>query len=239
MTDYKKLEVYNYLTHLEHYLTGDLGSFHKICKETELLEEFTPTGAITSSISLNTYILDATSSLSSTTTQTTRYPTDISNIQSNMFIGNKNDFRLTIPITLSLFSTIDCVGNLLSNTNKSIDTDNLSCLNSFLENSTIKLTEDEKILLIKVYRNGLSHVYFPKLSLGVSFHSKNPFDKLFFKDMKGILILNVNRLEFIVVDTFKKIKENINLYSKMESRYQNLISEYKNQNNDLILNFLI
>lgn len=237
MTNYQKGEVYNYLTHLEYYLNGDLNTFHKICKEFEVFEENTPIGAITASNSGNISIIEKAASLSTTTPQTTRFPNDIPVIQSKIHFDNKNAFRLTIPIALSLFSTIDCVGNLLSQVDTPIDNDLKSCLSYFIANSTIKLTEEEKILLIDVFRNGLSHVYFPKLSLGISYHNSNPAEKLFFKRNNGILILNVNRLEFIVVDTFKKIKENDNLYSHMENRYQKLKSKYKVQYDEIITKF--
>lgn len=238
MKNYQEGEVYKYLTHLEYYLNGDLITFHKVCKEFNLFEENTPIGAITASNSGNISIIEEAASLSTTTQQTTRFPSDIPVIQSNLYFDNKNDFRLTIPIALSLFSTIDCVGNLLSQVDTPIDYDLKSCLSYYIANSTIKLTDEEKILLIDVFRNGLSHVYFPKLSLGISYHNSNPAEKLFFKDNSGILILNVNRLEFIVVDTFKKIKENANLYTHMENRYQRLKSKYKVQYDDLIKKFI-
>lgn len=59
-------------------------------------------------------------------------------------------------------------------------------------------------------------MYFPKLGLGISYHSNNPSDKLIFKDNIGNLILNVNRLEEIVISTFRTIKNNSSLYSQME-----------------------
>lgn len=238
MTNYQEREVYKYLTHLEYYLNGDLNTFHKVCKEVDLFEENTPIGAITASNSGNTSIIEEAASLSTTTQQTTRFPSDIPVIQSKIYFDNKNNFRLTIPIALSLFSTIDCVGNLLSKVDKPINNDLKSCLSYFIENSTIKLTDEEKILLIDVFRNGLSHVYFPKLSLGISYHNSNPTENLFFKDKSGILILNVNRLELIVVETLKIIKENANLHSHMENRYQKLKSKYKDQYDDIITKFI-
>ena len=35
MNNYQSTDVYNYLTYLEHYLTGDLDTFHKICEDAE------------------------------------------------------------------------------------------------------------------------------------------------------------------------------------------------------------
>lgn len=236
MKNFKDSEVYSYLSHIEYFLNGDLKTFHKVCKEVESVLIEMPESPITGSNTEINNNLQENISTATVTIQTTIYPKDVANNNSFLTAEGQNHFRLTIPITLSLFSTIDCIGNLLSN-KKSTDKDNSSCLNSFLENSTIKLTEDEKILLIKVYRNGLSHVYFPKLSLGISYHSSNPIEKLFFKDEKGDLILNVNRFEEIVVETFKSIIENESLYAKMENRYQILISEYKKDHENVIKNF--
>ena len=238
MKNFKDSEVYNYLSHLEHFLNGDLKTFHKVCKEVESVLIEMPESPITGSNAEinNNFQENKNISTANVTNQTTIYPKDVANNNSFLKAEGQNQFRLTIPITLSLFSTIDCVGNLLSKIERPIDS-NMNCLNHFLSYSIILVTDDEKILLIDVFRNGLSHVYFPKLSLGISFHSSNPIDKLFFKDEKGNLILNVNRFEEIVVTTFKSIIENESLYAQMENRYQKLISEYKKEHENAIKDF--
>lgn len=236
MKNFKDSEVYSYLSHLDHFLNGDLKTFHKVCKEVESVFIVMPESPITGSNSLINNNLQENKSTATVTLQTTMYPKDVANNNSLLTPEDQNQFRLTIPITLSLFSTIDCVGNLLSKIEKPTDS-NMNCLNHFLSYSKILVTDDEKKLLIDVFRNGLSHVYFPKLSLGISYHSSNPIEKLFFKDEKGNLILNVNRLEEIVVKTFKSIIENESLYSEMENRYQKLKSKYKKEHENAIKDF--
>ncbi len=236
MKNFRDTEVYNYLFHLDHFLNGDLKTFHKVCKEVESALSELPEGPITGSNALIYDNLQENKSTATVTLQTTIYPKDLANNNLLLTSEDQNQFRLTIPITLSLFSIIDCVGNLLSKIEKPIDS-NKNCQNYFLAYSKIPVTDNEKDLLIDVFRNGLSHVYFPKLSLGISYHSSNPIEKLFFKDEKANLILNVNRFEEIVVKTFKSIVEDESLYTEMENRYQKLKSKYKKDHENAINNF--
>ena len=85
-----------------------------------------------------------------------------------------------------------------------------------------------------VFRQGLSHIYFPKLNLGISYHSTNQSKKLIFKATDGHLTLNVNALVTIVIKTFELIKDNKELYEKMEKKYQDLVEVYLRKDGDKI-----
>lgn len=235
MSNYQSTEVYNYLSYLEHYLNGDFDAFHKICEEAEKKENAIAS-AITASNKGSMYVEPVQTTSTSTTSQTTKYPGDSA---TNYYALGNNDqdiFRLTIPITLTLFATVDCVGYLSgSNTDPLKTNENFK---EFFKQSTIPITETESVFLNQVFRQGLTHVYFPKLGLGISYHSKNPAGKLFFKE-NGKLILNVNRLEEVVVTTFKDIKKKESLYPQMETRYQALKTDYQNKHGSTIANYQV
>jgi hypothetical protein len=230
MSNYQSTEVYNYLSYLEHYLSGDLAIFHKICEEAEKKENEVAS-AITASNRGSMSGGPQQTTSTSTTTQTTKYPGD--DPAHYFALGNsaKDIFRLTIPITLTLFATVDCLGYLSgANTDPLRTNENFK---EFFKQSTIPVSEVESVFLNQVFRQGLTHVYFPKLGLGISFHSNNPPGKLFFRE-NGNLILNVNRLEEIVIATFKSVKGNENLYPQMETRYQALKTDYQNKHGNAI-----
>lgn len=224
MTNYQTTDVFNYLSYMEHYLKGDLEVFHKICQDAKS-RETTPTPAVTASNQGSMYSEPVNSSSSSTTSQTTMYPGSEPSQYFTLRNNHQDIFRLTIPITLTLFAVVDCVGYLAgSNTNPLRTNENFK---EFFKQSDPPLTDNESEFLNQVFRQGLTHIYFPKLGLGISYHSSNPAGKLLFKNGQGNLILNVNQLEVIVIKTFEKIKQNQSLYTRMEKRYQALIKDYQ------------
>lgn len=137
-------------------------------------------------------------------------------------------FRLTIPITLALFSTLDYLGYLVGNNNDPLKT-NINFLEffKFAGKIGINVSHDESEVLNKVFRQGLTHVYFPKLSVGISFHSGNPVGKLYFKETNNCLILNLNQLEEIVLSVLRHVLSEPLLFTSMETKYQNLLSKYR------------
>jgi hypothetical protein len=161
------------------------------------------------------------------------------NSQHNSLSGINNDkfFRLTIPITLTLFSVVDCVGYLSGANSDPLKTN--ENFKEFFKQSTIPVSGPDSEFLNQVFRQGLTHVYFPKLGLGISYHSKNPQGKLFFKTLSQHLVLNVNRLEEIVLSTFKDVKDNVSLYPQMENRYNSLISNYQIKYGSTITNYQV
>jgi hypothetical protein len=218
MENYKTTNVYRFLNDQYQYLTGDLKTFHKVCEDIENQE--TQQG-------INSYAtcsLFQPNSISSTTsTETTRNPAD-----------NKKLYRLTIPITLSLFATIDSVG-FLSGDNENADATEKN-FKEFFKQSPISVSIKDVELINYIYRQGLSHIYFPKLNLGISYHSKNPAE-LIFRSFDGYLTLNVNILEKIVVETFALFKEKKELYEKMERKYEDLINKYIEKDGEKISNY--
>jgi hypothetical protein len=234
MPTYQSTEVYNYLSYLEHYLIGDLSAFHKVCEKAEKIENDS-TSPITASNRGSMYAEPEQRTSSLSTSKTTKYPGD--DPTHYFSLGNNNDdiFRLTIPISLTLFATVDCVGYLSGSNADPIKTN--ENFKEFFKQSTIPVSEAESVFLNQVFRQGLTHLYFPKLGLGISYHSRNPLAKLFFRNGNGLLILNVNKLEEIVISTFKSIKENDSLYPQMQIRYQTLITDYQNKYGNTIANY--
>jgi hypothetical protein len=220
MENYKTTNVYRFLSEQYEYLTGDLDVFHKICEEAENREKqkSIANSPITSSASPTTIVS------STTTTETTRNPAD-----------NTKIYRLTIPVTLSLFATIDSVGFLSGEIPKPNETE--KNFKEFFKQSPISVLVKDVELINFVFRQGLSHIYFPKLNLGISYHSKNPAEKLIFKDTNGYLTLNVNMLEKIVIETFELIKEKKELYNEMEKKYNDLINGYVEKDGAKISNY--
>jgi hypothetical protein len=219
MENYETTNVYKFLNDQYEYLTGDLKVFHGICEEAERNETYSTTSSqLTSSVSQPRSISPTT------TTETTRNPSD-----------NIKFYRLTIPVTLSLFATIDSLGFLSGDNERPQDTE--KNFKEFFSQSPIHVSNKDAELIIYVFRQGLSHVYFPKLNLGISYHSKNPDSKLILKSSNGYLTLNVNMLEKIVVNTFEEIKEKRELYQKMERKYQDLINKYQEKDGDKISNY--
>lgn len=224
MENYTSTDVYKYLNNHYEYLKGDLEAFHKLCNEAESIE--------TENINISSEITQSLSA-PTTTIETTRNPEGSEPIVLSK--SNKKLFRLTIPITLSLFATIDYLGFLAGENSNSVKTN--ENFRQFFKQSSIIVTDNESDLINHVFRQGLSHVYFPKLNLGISYHSKNPTDKLIFKASNNVLTLNVKRLEEIVLKTFDTIKNKSELYEHMERKHLVLISNYQGKDGDKIANY--
>lgn len=234
MDNYHTTEVYNYLSCLEYYLQGDLATFHRVCEEVEKYERNSSVG-ITSSDAGSMYKEPSQGDSFLPIIQPIRYPGDGSGYY---FINRKiytEIFRLTIPITLALFATIDILGYLSGLNNDPVKTG--ENFKEFSRKSSSVISESDAKFLNEVYRQGLTHVYFPKLGLCISYHSTNPNGRLIFKNNQGILTLNVNTLEEIVLETLKTIKAEKNLYTQMEARYHQLINKYEKQVGQKIKNY--
>lgn len=217
---------------MHHFLSGDLVEFHKLCLLAEIKDQAIDSASSRGSMYGESF---ATSSISSTTTiETTKYSDD-EQPPLNLLL-KKDAFRLTIPVTLSLFATIDCLGFLSGTNNEALKTN--ENFRQFFRQSDIPVTDNDSDFINRIYRQGLTHVYFPKLGLGIAYHSKNPMAKLIFRDNHGSLILNINRLEEIVISTFEKIKNDERLYSEMDRKYQLLISKYRSDYSSAIASYL-
>lgn len=213
--DYTKTDVYNYINYIEVYLKGDLSTFHDVCRQIEGREarDISPLETnITQSFGLK-----VSTSSTTTTTETTMFPGSPA-AKKVEEITTPKYFRLTVPVTLTLFSIIDIIGYFLGSHKENMTG------KSFEEFLKGQLSAPEINLLTFIYRHGMSHGYFPKLDVGVSYHSSNP-NQLFFKSNEKV-VLNVAVLEQIVLDKLSKTKNDTSLYPHMETRYQNLISNY-------------
>lgn len=197
-------KVYQYLIYLQKYLEGDLKKFKKLCEEAE--QEEKERKAEENNINLP---------------QTTKNPSSFD------FFYEPIIARSTIPHTLSLLAVIDVLGFLLR---KGVEcsSDTSENFNSFFKKANEKLSENMITVLREVYRNGMIHTYFPKLSMGISCHSSNPMDKLFFpsNDINKEVILNVNKLMEIVIQTLSNIIKDEHLYFLMGNKYEKLVNLY-------------
>ena len=219
MENYKTTNVYRFLSDQYEYITGDLDTFHKVCIEIERQEASFGINNSSAACSLPM----PNQNQPTVTTETTKSPAD-----------NNKLYRLTIPITLSLFATIDSVGFLSGDNDNPNETE--KNFKEFFKQSPISVSIKDVELINYIFRQGLSHIYFPKLNLGISYHSMNP-EKLIFRPSNQHLTLNVNMLEKIVVRTFELVKEKSDLYEKMERKYQDLIYRYMTRDGDKIFNY--
>jgi len=134
-----------------------------------------------------------------------------------------------------LFATIDCLGYLSGANNEPTKTE--ENFKQFFQQSSILVTNVDSDFINKIFRQGLTHVYFPKLRLAVSYHTINSQEKLIFRNDYGYLVLNINWLEEIVISTFDKIKNNPSLYPEMETKYQSLLLKYETEHRVTINNY--
>lgn len=204
MEDFKSLEVYKYLNSLQKYFNGDIAEFENLAMSIESRERLD---------------LDMGSMFDPAAYDAANQNLDVRN--------NEQHFRLTIPITLTIFSVVDLIGYLIDINNKPQDTK--KNFHSFFKLSKFQLTETEVEIIVNIFRHGLAHVYFPKLNLGVKFHSTNPRDKIFFKNSIGVIFLNVNILKSIVQNVFDQIINSSSFYQIMEKKYQIMLSDYENR----------
>ncbi len=204
-------QVRAYLKYLSIYLLGDLEKFHKLCEEAELEEKQSQRPYITTTMNVNS-------------------PEFIQGTFENRQVISIH--RSTIPHTATLFATIDILGFLLNFEADEVFKNNTKNTTYFFEyvKNTFPLTPKEIEVLIKVFRNGLAHTYFPKLGMEISYHSTNPKNKMFFKnENSNSIVLNVNHLEEIVRATICKIIEDNSLDEKLDKRYGIIVNAYERE----------
>lgn len=209
-------QVYKYLKHLITYLKGDLGNFHEMCEKIELEEN--------NSENLETPITQSYGGSESNTIPVVTSSRFSSHGTSGYDGHGVRDippyFRSTTPHTLLLFSTIDVFGYLIRQNGNETQTK----LN-FEEFLRGEISDDYLDFLYVVVRHGLTHSFFPKLDVSISYHSTNIGKDLFFKD-NGCITINVNFLEKLVIKKVDDIFENGD-YVNMEIQYNNMISNYE------------
>lgn len=211
--------VYHYLVFLQKYLLGDLELFEKLSFEAEKTESSIQQKSSNKGCASKLGILfKLNSQPPTTTTSTTKNPISID-------FGEQIVSRGTIPFTTSLFATIDVLGFLartgqdFKNTTKNFK--------QFFDDVQIDHKDLELSILVKVYRHGIVHTYFPKLNLEISFHSENPIGLLFFKREHGGLVLNVYFLKTLVLRKLNDLISSPELHQIMEENYQYLSSVFE------------
>jgi len=200
---YEKTEVYKYLVYLKKYLLGDLELFHKLAIDAEKAESET---------------IFRTPKI--TIIPTTQYPFSF-----NFIYGAQLISRSTIPHTSVLFSTIDILG-FLNRTGTDFDKTTKN-FKEFFESLNQSVNEEQLSVLIKVYRHGITHSYFPKLGVTISYHSTNPPEKIMFKNEYGNLVLNVNFLENVVTKRLNEMMNDLQKYTNMDKQYIILVDKYE------------
>jgi hypothetical protein len=139
-------------------------------------------------------------------------------------------FRSTIPHTLTLFAALDTLGFLSRNESDFRKT--WKNFKSFFDDSSV--TQETKDVLLNVYRHGMAHGYFPKLGLGISYHSGQASMPLFFKGSSGNLVLNVNEVEKIVLAKLDAAINNPAAFPYLEPQYNLLETDYETNSRKLI-----
>lgn len=224
---YQTTDVYRFLIFLHKYLLGDLKLFHQLAKDAEKKErEIASMSANKGCLSF--FIVEPPSSTSITTT---KYPYSF-----EFMFGDPIISRSTIPNTATFFSTIDILGFLTRTGNDyGSTTKNITEFFSY-PTTTIDLTE--LAVLTNIYRHGMTHSYFPKLNVEVSYHSSNPIGHLFFKRTTGGLVLNVNQLEKLVVARLNEVINDASLYPNMDSQLSIMTADYLSRTSALISTLL-
>lgn len=221
----------SYLKSLIKFFEGDFVTFKNVCSEIEKKEAAQTFGTQTNQPSQhNTSSYDSGNSSGTSGTSSTSGTSGNHNYTPILF-ETQTFFRLTIPVTLTMFSVIDTVGWLVGThtMNGTTATDkNFKSFFKYYDNKKAVITDPDDVKLLNcLFRQGAVHRYFPKEELGVDYHSSNENKNLFFvpEDVKsnGIrLSLNVNKLYQIVSSSLTFLEADPDLASK-DQRLQDLI----------------
>jgi hypothetical protein len=198
--DYRTTDVYKFFLAIEEYAIGDLNLFHKLSLEAET-KDVSDTNGIESN---------------DTAPPTTMYPYGF-----EVNFGKPTNKRATIPFAMMIFSCMDVIGAILKGGKPKATALNIE---EFYNHIAQKPNKVELDCLIKLFRHGLAHNYFPKRGQAISYHSKNP-KALFFKNGSEIC-LNVNVLEKNFVDGFTLVKTSEELYPQMNINFAKLNAAY-------------
>lgn len=231
------IEVKAYLEYMYKFLEGDLNQIHKICEEIDnrrnMAESYrsnqTNTPIPTPTIQQPNQTQQSNTITAQTTTlETTRAPRSVS-ITRNF---ETDEYRLTIPIATTLFSVADLLGALLRNFNDQGDGGFRSTEKNLEHFFKEAYTDNEKELKIlnSIYRQGLAHLYFPKLGLALSYHLQKENENLFYIETNDI-VLNIRRLEKIVMDKLREVIHTPLIHEAMQLKFNDLNNGYKSSLN--------
>lgn len=226
-------KVLRYLNSLKKFLYGDLNEFRILAnsKEKEEQEFFQSNQKLkfpeTSSkeIFIPPTTTSQTTAVPSFQASNHNQPNEVTPTQTAAFeniLSEKTFFRSTIPHSLVVLATVDLLGALLRSGDVFKDT--TYNMREFLV--PYNFNEDQLKLLIKFYRHGMAHSFFPKHRFGISYHSSNETKGLYFED-DGLISLNLNYLIKITKERFEYILQNETLHAGMEKQFNILINSDK------------
>lgn len=132
---------------------------------------------------------------------------------------------LAIPLALTSFSIIEIIG-FLQGTHKP-DAKNSTSLNfhNFFMGNKYGIGSEQVNLLNWLFRQGLSHSFFPKYILGITYEVNNNSEELFI-ERSGTECLNVKFLVRIIFEKLDEMIHNSNLI--LNNRYIELCDFGKN-----------
>lgn len=233
MENTQSAEVKAYLEDMYKFMEGDLKQIHRICEEIESRRN-TPDSQTPNQ--LNTPIptppvqqLPQAQQLSPITPETTSVETTSA---PKSFSTPRNfeteEFRITIPIANTLFSIADILGALLRNFESQNDSGFRSTVKN-LEHFFKETYPDGTIeleVLNSLYRQGLAHLYFPKLGLALSYHLQKENENLFYKEGNDV-VLNVRKLEKILMDKLREVIDSPSTHQAMQGKFNDLNISYE------------
>ena len=219
---YQDTDVYRYLIFLQKYLLDDLSLLHELSNSAEQKERRVADNPDSGLLSNIIKLFKRNPRTSITTIATTKYPYSF-----EFMFGDPVISRSTIPHTSALFSTIDILGFLtrtesdFKNTTKNYE--------EFFRHPTTRIDPIEVKILTKVFRHGMTHNYFPKLNMEIAYHSSNPTGKIFFKNVRRDLVLNVNWIESLVTERLQNLINDSMLYGNMDNQFRIMTQEYERE----------
>jgi hypothetical protein len=206
-----EINIEHYFHALNTFLLGDIQVFNKNCELADKAKEYYHPSAETT---LKTLIQNDPPPYSSI------YPDPGSQVMAYYF-ENPNP-RLTIPLTLTLFSAMELLGIFYTGkTNPGSTTANLKAFINKVP-SDKRPTQDQVRILINIYRHGLAHRYFAKEQYSLSFSFLDP-ERLFFG--QNDRCLNVNYLKQIFLAGFYAIQMDKENYSIMDANIKKMLMQ--------------
>lgn len=151
--------------------------------------------------------------------------------------GNTQPSRCTIPLAMTVLSSMSVMGTLLNE--KGYNDDFSSAIKVFFDYANVTVTGTERDLLRACFRNGMMHTFLPQgANIGVMYDSSLDSNKDLFLADGGSVVLNVNRLTRILDGVFYQVmtdndihvavKSNLAVMATQEDKATgNIIRKYK------------
>lgn len=148
----------------------------------------------------------------------------------NIKVINNYDGNANFPIALYTFSCMDFLGFLIADQQYSLKGDTNNRIKAYIEKTFTH--EDQKELkphmsyLVNIFRNGLTHTFFPKLA-GISRINSQIFTK---SPKDGSIVLDADKLVDMFlrsVPNLELLLEDDNLCEQAYNRYEEIIEDHK------------